>query len=62
MTDIDPANTTKRQTPPLIVASRDDARQDQLEERTLYILGFGMAGAILANAALLIYFTSRYAG
>jgi hypothetical protein len=58
MTDIDPAKTTKHQPPPLIVASRDDAQQDQLEDRTLYILGFGMAGAILANAILLIHFVS----
>jgi hypothetical protein len=36
----------------------DHARQDPLEGRTLYVLGLSIAGAILANGALLIYFTS----
>jgi hypothetical protein len=58
MTDIDPAKTTKRPTPQLIGASRDNAQQDPLEDRMLYVLGLGLAGAILANAILLIYFDS----
>jgi hypothetical protein len=36
----------------------DDAQQDLLEGRTLYVLGLSIAGAILANGVLLIYFTS----
>ncbi len=36
----------------------DDAKQDPLERRTLYVLGLSIAGAILANGVLLIYFTS----
>jgi hypothetical protein len=36
----------------------DDAKQDPLEGRTLYVLGLSIAGAILANGVLLIYFTS----
>jgi hypothetical protein len=36
----------------------DNAKQDPLEGRTLYVLGLSIAGAILANGILLIYFTS----
>jgi len=36
----------------------DVAQQDPLEGRTLYVLGLSIAGAILANGVLLIYFTS----
>jgi hypothetical protein len=38
----------------------DVAQQDPLEGRTLYVLGLSIAGAILANGVLLIYFTSLY--
>jgi hypothetical protein len=58
MTAINPANKTKHSTPPLISASRGATQQDPLENRTLYVLGFGIAGAILANAILLIHFVS----
>jgi hypothetical protein len=61
MTEIDPPNITKGATPPLPVPSRNDAPQDHHEGRTLYVLGLGIAGAILANAILLIYFASLYA-
>jgi hypothetical protein len=36
----------------------DDAQQDPLEGRMLYVLGLSIAGAILANGVLLIYYTS----
>jgi hypothetical protein len=36
----------------------DVAQQDPLEGRTLYVLALSIAGAILANGILLIYFTS----
>jgi hypothetical protein len=34
------------------------AQRDPLEGRTLYVLGLSIAGAILANGVLLIYFAS----
>jgi hypothetical protein len=44
-----------------IIISQDDARQDPAERRALYILGFGTAGAIFANAAIFAYFALLYA-
>ena len=60
MTEINPAKRTMRATPPLSVVSSDNAPQEPLEGRTLYVLGFGVAGAILANAIVLIYFASLH--
>ena len=60
MTKIYPASRFKRRTAPLAVASRDDTRQDALDARTLYVLGFGIVGAILAEAIPLVYFASLY--
>lgn len=60
MIEIYPANKLKRPTAPLVVASRDDTRQDALDGRTLYVLGFGIVGAILADAIPLVYFASLY--
>jgi hypothetical protein len=61
MTEIDPAKRTEGATLPLPVLPRDNAPHDPHEGRTLYVLGFGVAGAILANAIVLIYFASLYA-
>jgi len=61
MTEIGPAKRTKRASPLLPVAPRDDTRPDPLEGSTLYVLGFGIAGAILTNTVLLFYFVSLYA-
>jgi hypothetical protein len=36
----------------------DDAQQDRLEGRTLYVLGLSVVGAIVASGILLIYFSS----
>jgi hypothetical protein len=44
-----------------IMMSRDDLRQDPAGWRMLYVLGFGIAGAILSNMALFMYFASFYA-
>jgi hypothetical protein len=44
-----------------IMISCDDLRQDPAGWRTLYVLGFGIAGAILSNMALFMYFASFYA-
>ena len=40
--------------------SQDDARQDPSGHRTLYVLGFGIAGAILSNTVVFIYFALFY--
>lgn len=42
-----------------IVDSRDP--EDPSDWRTLYVLGFGIAGAIFANALLFVCFASLYA-
>jgi len=44
---------------PIIISQ--DAQQDPEERRALYILGFGTAGAIFANAAIFAYFALLYA-
>ena len=40
--------------------SQDDARQGPMGHRVLYILLFGLGGAILANLLVFIYFASFY--
>jgi hypothetical protein len=43
-----------------ISISRDDTR-DHADHRMLYVLGFGLAGAIVTNALVFIYFAVVYA-
>jgi len=43
------------------LVSRDDPSQSPADYRVLYVLGFGIAGAILANMTLFIYFVAVYA-
>ena len=43
-----------------ISISRGNARQDPTGHRSLYILGFGITGAIFANALVFVYFMSFY--
>ena len=43
-----------------IAISRDDAR-DMADRRVLYVLGFGIVGAIVTNALVFIYFALFYA-
>ena len=40
--------------------SQDDTR-DPADHRVLYVLGFGIAGAIVSNALVFIYFAVVYA-
>jgi hypothetical protein len=44
-----------------IVVSQHDARQGPTRHRMLYVLGFGLAGAIFANGLVFIYFVWLYA-
>jgi len=46
---------------PQIMISQDDARQGHSGPRMLYVLGFGLAGAILSNMLVFIYFAMFYA-
>jgi hypothetical protein len=44
-----------------IMIYQDDARQDPSGHHMLYVLGFGLAGAILSNMLVFIYFAMFYA-
>ena len=39
-----------------IEVSSEDARQGDMAHNTLHVLGFGLAGAILANALIFAFF------
>ena len=58
MAEIHSVKTTRLSNRQPSATFSDVAQQDPLEGRTLYVLGLSIAGAILANGALLIYFTS----
>jgi hypothetical protein len=58
MAEIHSVKTTRLSNRQRSATFSDDAQQDPLEGRTLYVLGLSIAGAILANGVLLIYFTS----
>jgi len=44
-----------------ITISQDHARQGRIGNQVAYVLGFGIAGAILANVLVFIYFASFFA-
>jgi len=44
-----------------ITISQDDARQGPMGHQVLYVLGFGLVGAILANVLVFSYFAWMYA-
>jgi hypothetical protein len=44
-----------------IIISQDDARQGPTDHQVLYVLGFGIAGAFLANMTVFLYFVSFHA-
>jgi hypothetical protein len=44
-----------------IVSSQDEASSDPTGNRMLYVLGFGVLGAIFTNTLVFIYFVSFYA-
>ena len=43
-----------------IITSQDRAQQDPTDHQFLYVLGFGVVGAILANMLVFIYFFSLH--
>jgi hypothetical protein len=46
---------------PAAVSSQDEGCWDAAGHRTLYVLGFGVLGAISTNTLVFIYFVSFYA-
>jgi hypothetical protein len=66
MSELDPAekhNAKREQSAaeaPIII-SQDDARQGPTGHQVLYVLGFGIVGAILANMTVFLYFLSFHA-
>jgi len=46
--------------PPVII-SENDARQGHIDHHVLYVLGFGVAGAIFVNMTVFLYFLSFHA-
>jgi hypothetical protein len=61
--DIVERHTTKHEQIPLqrvAVSSQEEAYPDSAGNLTLYVLGFGVLGAIFTNALVLIYFASFY--
>jgi hypothetical protein len=58
MANPDAISTTKCPTRVPIARSHDHDQEDPGEWRTLYVLGLGIAGAILANALLFVCFAS----
>jgi hypothetical protein len=66
MTKVDPAEIPACKRPRFaatapIMISQDAARQGPMGHQVLYVLGFGLAGAIFANALVFIYFAWLYA-
>lgn len=58
MAKLDTISTIKCPTRVPTVSSPDHDQKDPGEWRTVYVLGFGIAGAILANALLFVCFAS----
>jgi hypothetical protein len=58
MAKLDTVSTIKCPTRVPIVGSHDHDQKDPGEWRTLYVLGFGIAGVILANVLLFVCFAS----
>ena len=61
--DIAGTDTSKRarralEAPTMI--SQDDAGHDPSGQRMLYVLGFGITGAVLSNMVVFIYFALLY--
>jgi hypothetical protein len=54
------ARRTHRASQASIVVSQADGREDPAPHRLLYVLGFGIIGAICANAAVFGYFAMFY--
>jgi hypothetical protein len=44
-----------------VIISKNDARQGHIDHHVLYVLGFGVAGAIFVNMTVFLYFLSFHA-
>lgn len=55
------SNSTQRGKELPVIISENDARQGHIDYYVLYVLGFGVAGAIFANMTVFLYFLSFHA-
>lgn len=44
-----------------VIISKNDARQGHIDHRVLYVLGFGVGGAIFVNMSVFLYLLSFHA-
>jgi len=44
-----------------VIISKNDAQQGHIDHRVLYVLGFGVAGAIFVHMTVFLYFLSFHA-
>jgi hypothetical protein len=51
-------DSTQRDVKLPVIISKNDARQGHIDHQVLYVLGFGVAGAIFLNMSVLLYFLS----
>ncbi len=58
--EIDNPGNAQQLVQPAAISSRDGLRSNPGGNRTLYVLGFAIVGAMLANALVFIYFASFY--
>ena len=49
---------TQREMKLPVIISKNDARQGHIDHQVLYVLGFGVAGAIFVNMTVFLYFLS----
>jgi hypothetical protein len=55
------SDNTQRGTEHPVIISKNDARQGHIDYHVLYVLGFGVAGAIFVNMTVFLYFLSFHA-
>jgi hypothetical protein len=55
------SNNSQRGTELPVIISKNDAQQGHIDHRVLYVLGFGVAGAIFVHMTVFLYFLSFHA-
>jgi hypothetical protein len=59
--DLTEQHACERASAPVPISISLDDTRDHVDHRVLYVLGFGIAGAIVTNALVFIYFAVVYA-
>jgi hypothetical protein len=59
--DLTEQRATERVGPAPVPIVMQDETRDGADHRLLYVLGFGIAGAIVTNAIVFVYFAASYA-